>query len=632
MNANKRLWFLVWLVLVAWVPAGCGSGGGGAANDPLLLGAVEGYAFIPDSGPMAVTLGRSAAPPAGMKPLKGASVEIAGSAVAASTGNDGHFLLKDVRPGLRKLRITPPGGAAADFPLTVLGGAAITVGEPKVSRQQAIDSVKQAVTLIAAPDSVNILAPQQPLPAGVTVAPALGNDSGQDDPALTYRVPAPRWFVYVDFHPDARFQHRVLYYFVDIETGQIASREASSWPLINNLMYYGRVDINETSPDLAQAARRVARATVPGRQATSEAPDSRDHVPSCASAKTHFFIVQGHQDPDIINDSIGIQAVLKDGLSGSTLERYTPPETERIDGLQAVRRQFEAICQRASECETLFISIHSHGNRDGSFDLMQGLHRDGEGSGQSKARAFPYQILPLERCRACHIVVIFDFCFSGKALEDMKQYIESRPEGFRGKKVLLLAAARPNEYAIRRDKGNPPRNGWLTFETLPEYRSLIKSLPAPVTALTTEQVIQAFDRARPRIEQNTANDTTDDAVTPPLKGQHPVSWMRSLEPGEHCNPGGTATRWAVDLKADLKIGSEVVFKKGEKIPLSWIKGYMVSEAHLPVTPESGCESRHLHAMGESGVTIQRPGQSARGPFADPDHRHCGYGHVVDVPF
>jgi hypothetical protein len=630
MRKLRCMWFVVGLFSCGLL-ASCGGGGGGTGAVVNTLGLVEGYAFIPTSGLFTILFGRSATPPVGTQPLSGAGVSVVGQSATATTEANGHFLLRDVPAGLRTLRLTPTGGTASDFPLTVLGGATINVGAPPVSRQVALDSVKQAVALIKPLDQVYVLAPQQPLPAGAVVTPTLGNDQGDDDPALEYQVPAAQWLVYVDLHPHAGFQHRVLYYLVDVETGQVTTREATSWPAVNGLMYYGREDINIASADLVQAPTRAA----PGRSASRpvvvaewDSRASRDHVPGCTNPQTYALVIQGSIRGDFDTDMSSVANFLNIPLHGAKVNIYEPPRTTHVDGLQDIKLKFKEICDAATECDTLYIYISSHGNPDGSTDLMQGPHDNGYGVQQDKIRFKAYQELLIEQCKACHIIVHMDTCFSGKALADFQQHIQKFDKAFKGKKVLLLASASADEYGFGRPKPLPP-GSWFGQEMLEEFRALIQAAPGPLFVLTVDQVSQAFDRALPRVKEGTKDELS--VHSPERYGQNPVKWLRPMEPGETCHLGGTATRWVVDLNQALTIGETVYFKKGERIPLAWIKDYFVAEAHTPVTTESGCAYRHLHSAAGT-IRIQKPGQPERGPFGDPDQSHCGYGQVLDAPF
>jgi hypothetical protein len=396
-------------------------------------------------------------------------------------------------------------------------------------------------------------------------------------------------------------------------------------------MYYGREDINLASADLVQAPSRAAKVAESRRPVVVAEWDSRatrDHVPGCTDSKTYALVIQGSIRGDFDTDLTSMAGFLNIPLHGAKVNIYEPPRTTHVDALQDIKLKFKEICDQATECDTLYIYISSHGNPDGSTDLMQGPHDNGYGVQQDKIRFKAYQQLLIEQCRACHIVVHIDTCFSGKALADFQQHIQQFDKAFKGKKVLLLASAAQDEYGFGRPKPLPP-GSWFGQEMLEEYRALIQAAPGPLFVVTIDQISQAFDRAAPRVKEGTKEELS--VYTPQRFGQNPVKWLRPMEPGETCRPGSTATRWAVDLQSNMTVGETVYFTKGQKIPLAWINGYYVAEAHTPVTAEQGCEFRHLHALG-AGITIQRPGEPVRGPFPDPDNRHCGYGNVIDLPF
>src|ERR1044071_9168121 len=211
--------------------ASCGGGGGG--GDGPLSGGVEGFAFL--VGGNILLLNSASSPPAGASPISGAAVTIDGWGGSASTSSTGRFLASGVPVGQRVMHVNGS-GTSLNVPLTVVAAATIQTGAFTLSRQQAIDAALAA--LPGTPSDYRILASQQPLPTGVVLRPALGDDSGEHAPALDYAVPSPQFFIYADANAGERFQHDVLYILVDASTGVVTTRPASSWPQLNGVNRY----------------------------------------------------------------------------------------------------------------------------------------------------------------------------------------------------------------------------------------------------------------------------------------------------------------------------------------------------------------------------------------------------------
>jgi hypothetical protein len=442
----RRLGVIVILLCLAMFSrflVGCGGGGGGGTStNSALVGNLEGYAFLQGG---TITLRNSPTAPAGSTSLAGATVTVDAFTGTTTTDAAGHFLLRDVPVGQKRLHVTPqPAGAAPlDIPVTVLGGATLQVGTFTVSRQQAVDAAKQA---LAAPDptALRILAPQQPLPTGTLLEPALGNDSGQPDPALSYTSPSPQWLVYVDHAPDQRFQHPVSYVLVDAETGAATVRDASSWPRINGVSIYADDDKNAAAPDLVQVGTRKAEITrtAAAEIATVARSIGRDHVLGTTDPKTYALLIDGNSRSDMEADFNNVKASLfgPNGLSGAVeVKEWSPPLSGTVDARTEVKQLFNQICAQARPGDTILVYVTSHGSKLGGIYLQQGVESD-ESTTKDEV-IYPFLDLDTSRCAACHVVFIIDTCYSGAAMVDM--VAKSPPHA--GQKLSMLVSSTSQE-------------------------------------------------------------------------------------------------------------------------------------------------------------------------------------------
>ena len=199
-----------------------------------------------------VALTRDATAPAGFAPY-GGSVELVdaltGSRIATVKPDD-HGLAKvtNVHPGRYRVRVLT--ATPREFSLTLIGDATVRWGSYPVSRAKAFEMAKQQIATTLRTGTTLIASPQTPLPAGVVVSPALGDDNGQQAAPLDTTLGKPSWFFYVDPLTDQKFHHPVKYVFVDAETGQTSEKDADSWPALNRASYYRHSDDLERSADV----------------------------------------------------------------------------------------------------------------------------------------------------------------------------------------------------------------------------------------------------------------------------------------------------------------------------------------------------------------------------------------------
>lgn len=430
---------LIFLILCLFVFLGCGGGDGSTTSDGK-LGRVEGYTYL-QSG--IIVLGNSATPPAGATALSGATLTIDGKSGTATTDSTGKFLVTDVPIGQRKLHVNGAGAPILDVPLTVIKSATIQTGEFAIDRAEARDIVTTAAASLGTVANFQILATQQPLPAGTVVKPALGGDDATDDPALVITLDAPHYLFFVDQQPGARFQHPATNYFVNANTGAVTTRTVSSWPRINEVGYYADDDKNAMAQDLIQPGTRKARlARQKVEKVDAEITQvirsrSRDHVPGATDPKTYALFIQGNTRSDFAADIPNVQSKLfgAGGLSGNVeISTWKPTGEVNRNAKKQVLDLYNAICAKARAEDTILVYITAHGAKEGAFFLQQGGEDDG--SVVPSDYIFPDVEMDTSKCATCHVIFIIDTCFSGQQLSRMADKLPHA-----GQKLTVLAAS-----------------------------------------------------------------------------------------------------------------------------------------------------------------------------------------------
>ena len=381
---------------------------------------------------------------------------------SVATDASGHFLVEGAPVGQRKMHVAPTGGGAAlDVPLTVIGSATIQTGAVAVSRSQAVDLAKAAAASLGTVGSFQILAPQQPLPVGTILKPALGGDDAKDDPALTVTVAAPQWLVFVDTQPGARFQHPAAFVLVDAQTGAVMTKNVSSWPRLNGVSHYADDDKNAAAQDLAQAGTRaVAPPSRLARVASLlKSVPTRDHVPGAVDPKTYALLVDGNSRSDMAADLLNVKEQLfgAGGLSGpNEISTWSPAETVNLSAAAQIRALFDNICKKARPEDTILVYVSSHGSKSGAIYIQQGVESDE--SVTPDDILFPYIDFNTSKCAACHVIFIIDTCFSGQQMVDMA--VKSPPHA--GQKLTFIAASTSAETSAGITKANRAVTGKAT--------------------------------------------------------------------------------------------------------------------------------------------------------------------------
>jgi hypothetical protein len=557
------------------------------------LGKVEGTVLVDQDG--VLSLASSDPPSPGQEPLIDGKITVSGTQTSALTDASGHFTIEGVEPGSKALLIeSTTNGAGAlppiapiDVPVTVIADATIVPGPRPISREQARDVVLALLGADFDPAEGFLYVTQQPLPAGVILQPALGNDDGAPDGALDVVLAAESWLVLADPKPHLRFQHDVVQALVSSTTGVVQVLDRGSWLELNGGSFYAPPALDALSPDAMVFPDGAAGgSSVPATAPVDAAPDMgaiASHVPGCASNKTYAVIIGGADDYSLRKDLTNIRTVFgHGGVPAAFLSSFQAPSLHPVDDVTAL---FDAQCAATTECDTLFVYISAHGNPGGSAQLeTTRTEKDGT---PVIFDSFLVSQLNFAACKACHIIVIIDTCYSGKAIPGL----QAKLQPLTGREALVLTATDATHQSVAFSWYNLGRSSGGKFTN-----ELVEA------AQTAVDMSAAFDTAR----QATLNDFNSD-----IKAMNPQKWVRTRPPGETCLLPGTAY---VALDQALTSGS-VTIPAGTHVPLSVITGGHVSG------PDVGCNGNHYHGGGQ---TIMIEGS---GPYTDPAPGNCGFGRT-----
>jgi Peptidase C13 family len=432
--------------------------GNATVTPAMLSGALVGFAFV--GADNAVSLGRSPTAPAGAHAAAEATVSV--GSVSSKTDDTGAFTLTNLPAGLGTLHVATTTGVAADFPVTVLGGATARLGAPAVTRADALAIVKKALAaLTTEPKTTVIIGPQEPLPAGTTVAPAFGNGYGQPSAALDFISNSEQWLIFVDPKVVLFYQHPVEFFFVDAATGALTKLDETSWPFINGLSYYGDRDTDLASADLMvgptppfapkgaanESEPRTPAAAVGGadddsafaqarefpsaglgahvmltsfRSAPERAPQATATAPAAVGGTTYALIVQGGSDSAQNADVTSITSLFgHGGIPPANVLFNKPTETTGINGpgssprINEFTSQFKQQCSAAQPNDTFFIYITAHGSPGGGAELDSNGVYSGSGAPLDFEK-LTGSYFDFTGCKAGRVVVIIDTCYSAK--------------------------------------------------------------------------------------------------------------------------------------------------------------------------------------------------------------------------
>ena len=514
-------------VLVALSATACGSAPASPARRTP-TGAIQGYLFAGPSGD--VVLARTEIAPAGTTPLAATSVTLDESPVDAkptATSRDaktdakGFVSLSGVPAGQWTLHVPRgTGAAAAAFPLLIVPDATLTWGAGTVSRAAAFAIAQKTIGALPA-DKTFVLAPQTLLPAGVVIRPALGNDDGDADTSLELKTAGPQWFFYADLAAGSRFQHATKFVLVDGETGAVTMKDESSWPSLNGATYYATAAKNVDSPDalVKPAIRPGATPPVKSRLEPNGARPAflapgEDHVPGCTNPMTYSLVIQGSDEGSMENDREGI---LDNVVKGATQHVWTPsPGAHPVAEVQALWAKIQAA---ATPCDSVVIYITAHGTRGGAAKLETDLvSKDGIPVG---FESFTASTLNFKSCKACHILIIIDTCYSGKMLNDFAKILQPLP----GRKATVMSATDATHESGAYEWYNLKGRTGSAFTN-----AVVDAWKSGGQAPNPQQV---FNDANTEIAGTAFTDT--------IQKQSPQYWTRTLVPGETCSAIPTGT-------------------------------------------------------------------------------------------
>ena len=475
-----------------------------------------------------VALTKDTTAPAGFAPFN-QGVEIDDAATnafvqQAKPDSQGLVKLANLPAGRYKIRVLT--ATPQDFPLTVIGGATVRWGSYPVSRIAAFETAKRAAGSFVRDGTTLVASPPTPLPAGVIVSPALGDDDGKQSSVLETTVQKPSWFFYMDPFTDLKFHHPTKYVFVDAESGQATVKDATSWPSFNHMNYYRPSDTLASSTDLLLTPSSTPPSAT-GPTPARNAPMPRalapmfDHVPGCTDAKTYALLVEGADEGPIRADMDQIKTFFgHGGIPAASVRQWRPtagksPRTE----INAMWAQIKA---EATPCDYVFIFVSSHGNPNGNEQLeTDATNKDGSPVGYE---SWSPKYLDWNGCKACHITIIIDACYSGRTLQDLKAVFSPMT----GRKVVIMASSDARHESGSYTWYNPRGRTGGAFTN-----ALVDSFNAQSAGGATVSLGKVFDDA------NTTVAST--VFTKAIREQNPQYWERTLAPGETCPGLASAT-------------------------------------------------------------------------------------------
>lgn len=481
-----------------------------------------------------VALTRDATAPAGFAAFNGNVdlVDATTNAFIASGKPDAQGLIKftKVPAGHYNVRVQTP--SPQDFPITLIGGATVRWGSYPVSRTKAFDTAKQQVSSAILPDTTLIASPQTPLPAGVVLSPALGDDDGKQSSVLDTTIAKASWFFYVDPTTDQKFHHAVKYVLVDAESGQATVKDADSWPALNKMSYYRLNDSLAKSPDLllvpSSKAPKSIGPVAPAPVAVAGGPMPRDlsprmfdHVPGCSKATTYALLVQGADEGPQRGDMDQVKSFFgHGGIPPASVYQWKP--TAGKSPRDEINMMWAKIKAAATICDYVFVFVTSHGNRNGQEQLdTDATNKDGSPVGYE---SWSPKNLDWSNCHACHITIIIDACYSGRTLKDLIPVFQPMT----GKKVIIMTSSDANH-----ESGS---YGWydLKGRTGGAFtNALMDSFNSTSAGGATVNLGSVFDNAN--------TDLASTIFSTAIRTQNPQYWERKLQPGETCQvlPTGT---------------------------------------------------------------------------------------------
>jgi fibronectin type 3 domain-containing protein len=356
----------------------------------------------------------------------------------------------------------------------------------------------------------------------------LGNDDGEADPSLDLTLDSPKWFFFIDPDFTSGFQKTVYYYLADVQTGEIEVYQRTSWPMINGLTYYGNSKVNETSPDLVKAPEwepedlQVASISEYDDQLVIEMNRrGHDHKPDCPDARTHALFINGYNEDRCIADVERAKTLLGRGgiPPAGTIREYVPPTANAVP---TVQQYWNDVCDAAQECDTVLFYASSHGTANGKIGLVMSFNpKDGE---PLHVRFLRPSDLDFDRCKACHIIFILDFCHAAYWINYAKPILQAKE----GRKAWMLAASSDEFGAAGYSYFNNdwelihaqiPEGSFFTRAFVDAFEYYADNNPDDPVDLTT-----AYYHAQTTLQSDTYTYTSG------ARAQHPRNWERQYDP------------------------------------------------------------------------------------------------------
>ena len=502
-------------------------------------GSLDGYLYR-NSQDDSVMIASSSTVPAGHVPIEGAVIRATRDTQRMSVSDrSGYFRLEKLPLGTLDVSISTPGKQILRK-VTVLYQTRVSLGEPLVSRETAFAAVQHA---LAQDDTARlhtlVLSPLQPLPAGLTVTPALAGAAGQL-PIRSFRT--PQWFFYVNPRLESRFAHEVAYYFVDAVTGQLQLEPAKSWPLLNGFEYARNEYAYFDSPDVLGLRPQRASAMMPAPAAVSVlnafAPAAAvtgpfrtaDHVPGCAVPLHHVLVIKGEDRPDMDRDVenvvIALQSQPNTRLTLFSSFAFTEPVKE-------MERLIRGLYKGMSPCDTFTIYFTGHGVEGGGL-CLQKLLKDGKDytlkpvSTETNYTNYSDTVYApsfhLAEAPVCHINVILEACFAGiHATSDQGIGFKAQLSALPGRKAMVLAAAAKDEESTADDD-----NGGVFTQ------AFLKALNNPALDQDHDGVVSPAEAGAGVSGKKISADGWIRRLAG--YGHTPVLWIKPLNPAEICSP------------------------------------------------------------------------------------------------
>jgi len=278
------------------------------------------------------------------------------------------------------------------------------------------------------------------------------------------------------------------------------------------------------SPNALPSARDSDTSSVSARLPGLAAPLA-DHVPGCTTSTTYALLIQGADDSAMNRDMERIKEMFGRGGIPAALVSEAKPGAERP--LDEIKAKWQRIKAQATRCDHVFIYITAHAANNGMAIIdTPRKYKDGTPVEWDGLAASDFDF---GNCRACHITIIIDTCFSAKALTAFR----ARLEPLTGRKAFIMSATDANNEAMYFMRFDPTgaTGGAFTTALVTSFNEQVEMSGGGNVSLGT-----VFDNA---------NTSLAGSLRSSLRMMNSQWWERKLQPGETCvELVGTATTGA----------------------------------------------------------------------------------------